>query len=66
MCDVRSLADGLQLTMDHVRVAGMSCVPPSSPRPPLVRAYMTIKRDGPWCYGGSPYIQLFPGHFQSL
>ena len=32
MCDISNLADGLQLTMYHVRVVGVSCVPPSSPR----------------------------------
>ena len=32
MWDVRNPAAGLQLTMYHVRVEGVSCVPPSSPR----------------------------------
>ena len=32
MCDVRNPAAGLQLTMYHVWVGGVSCVPPSSPR----------------------------------
>ena len=31
MCDVRNRAAGLQLTRYHVRVRGVSCVPPSSP-----------------------------------
>ena len=30
MCDVRNPAAELQLTMYHVRVGGVSCVPPSS------------------------------------
>ena len=32
MCDVRNPAAGLQLTMYHVRVGDVSCVPPSSSR----------------------------------
>ena len=32
VCDVRGLADGLPLTMYHVRVVGVPCVPLSDPR----------------------------------
>ena len=33
MCDVRNPAAGLQLTMYHARVVGVSCVPPSRSDP---------------------------------